>query len=78
MDLTNEMILADIAGFEDRIASARVKLKKLNEQDPSGWKEKKKLKAKRQALDADIIHVNSLIAIARSALDASEGQPGQP
>ena len=68
MDLTNKVILKDIAGFKDRIAAARGKLEKLNEQAPTDWKGKKRLRAKRQALDADIIHVNSLIAIARSAL----------
>lgn len=68
MDLTNETILADIQGFEDRIAVAKAKLEKLNRQMPSGWKEKKKLKAKRLALDAEIVHVKNLIAIARSAL----------
>ena len=74
LKLNNKIILADIEGFKKRITAAKVKLAKLNEQDPSGWKERKRLKAKRQALDAEIVHVNSLIAIARSALDASGGE----
>ncbi len=75
MALTDEVILKDIAGFKDRIAVARVKLEKLNGQMPSGWKEKKKLKAKKRDLDGEITHVNSLIGIARTALDTSESQP---
>ena len=75
LELTDRIILADIAIFKARIAAARAKLEKLNEQMPSGWKEKKKLKAKKRDLDGEITHVNSLIGIARTALDTSESQP---
>ena len=77
MALTDEVILKDIAGFEERIAATRVKLVKLNGQELTDWKERKRLKAKRCEFEGEIVHVNNLIAIARSALDASEGQ-GQP
>ena len=78
MDLTDEMILADIAGFEDRIAVARKKLAGLKESTSSNWKERKRLKTKRRELKTEVEHVLNLIALARSALTPYECQPGQP
>ena len=78
MDLSNEVILKDIAGFENRIAAARVKLEALPSGQPVSYKERKKQQAKRKACEGEITHVNNLISIARSALNPSEGQPGQP
>ena len=75
LELTDEMILNDIAGFEDRIAAARVKLAGLQESSPSGWKERKRLKAKRRELEGEVVHIDNLISIARSALNPSEEQP---
>ena len=68
MDLSNEIILKDIAGFEERIAVAQDKLAELKGQAPSNWKERKKYQAKRREFEGDVVHINNLIAIARSAL----------
>lgn len=78
MDLSNEVILKDIAGFKDRIAVAQDKLAELKGQVPSNWKEKKRYRAKRREFEGEVVHVNNLIAIARSALNPSKCQPGNP
>ena len=78
MKLNNKIIMADIAGFEHRIAVAKVKLTKLQESSPSNWKEKKRLKAKQSEFEGEITHVENLISIARSALNPTDCQPGQP
>lgn len=78
MNLSNEIILKDIAGFEERIAVAQDKLAELKESSPSNWKERKRLKSKRREFQNEIDHVLNLIAIAKTALNPSECLPGQP
>ena len=66
--LTNDMLLDDIAGFEQRIQAAREKLDAL----PAAvinWKDHKKIKTKRRELESDIKHIRGLISIAEEALE---------
>ena len=66
--LTNDMILDDIAGFQNRIQVAREKLDAL----PAAvinWKDHKKIKTKRRELESDIKHIRGLISIAEEALE---------
>ena len=68
IELTNEMILDDIAGFEQRIETAREKLAEL----PAGrlpFKEYKIRKRRRRDLESEIEHVKSLIGYATEALN---------
>lgn len=63
ISLTDEMILADIEAYKNRIRTARTKLEDLS----SGflpYLEYKKCEKKRNALNAEIKHVGKLILIA--------------
>lgn len=73
LELTDEMILADIKGFEARIQMAKDKLIALSA-EPSTWKERKKHRALRREYEGEITHVQGLITIARSALTPDECQ----
>jgi len=67
MELTNEMILKDIAGFRMRIGEAETKISNLPAMPP-GWKDRQKLRPQKKRLEDEIRHVNNLIAIAQGAL----------
>lgn len=69
IELTDEMILADIKGFEARIQMTKDKLAALPA-EPSSWKERKI----RRELESEISHVQGLITIARSALTPNKCQ----
>jgi len=65
--ITKCEIKSAIAEYENRIRKAKADLKKL----PSGadtFAERKKIKTKRHHLESEIVHVQSLIKIAESAL----------
>ena len=66
--LTDADILADIIVFEDKIGAVQAKLDALPA-DAATWKEKKKLKEKRRALEDEIRHVRNMINIAEEALN---------
>ena len=68
LQLTNEMILSDIAGYKQKIKTAKQKLAELPESTAS-WKERKKLKDKKQALEGDIKHIRQMIGYATEALN---------
>jgi hypothetical protein len=67
LNLTDQEILDDIAGFKDRILAAQAKLEDL----PAGklpYKEHQKREKARKVYEADIDHVQRLIEIAEEAL----------
>ena len=66
--LTNDMILDDIAGFKQRIQTARKKLAALPA-TAIDWKEHKKIKSKKHELKSEISHVKQLIGYAKEALE---------
>ena len=68
LELTDKIILEDIRGFKKRIWITKEKLAKLDEQTPTDWKGKKRLRAKRLECIGEVEHVNNLIAIAQSAM----------
>ena len=68
LELTNEIILNDIKGFKARIQTARDRLAALPCGQFLSYKERKKYQAKRREFEGEIVHINNLIAIARSAL----------
>jgi chromosome segregation ATPase len=75
LKLTRKEILNDIEVFKERIRASEEKIAALP-QKANEYKERKKLKFKRRALEQEIKHVNGLIAIARGALNAGvEYQP---
>jgi hypothetical protein len=67
LKLTRKEILNDIEVFKERIRAAEEKISALL-QKAKGYKERKKLKFKRRALEQEIEHVKGLIAIAKEAL----------
>jgi hypothetical protein len=68
LQLTDEIILSDIAGYEKRIILAKEKLAELPS-SADGWKERKKLQDTKRALDADIKHIRQMIGYATEALN---------
>ena len=68
MDLSNEVILKDIAGFEARIAVARAKLEALPSGQPVSYKERKLRRAKKREYESEITHCNKLKRIALTAM----------
>ena len=73
MDLSISDIKADIAGFKDRIQTARAELSSL----PEGFLEFKKHKARekqRRDLHAEVKHVNILIGYAMEGISIREAE----
>ncbi len=68
LELTNEMIRSDIAGYEQRIEMAKQKLVELPSWAAS-WKERKKLQDIKRALEGEVRHVRHLIRHATEALN---------
>ena len=66
LQLTDEMILSDIAGYEQKIEMAKKKMAELPESAVS-WLERKKLKDKKRALESDIKHISHIIKYAIEA-----------
>ena len=66
--LSNDMILADIRAFQNRIQTARKKLAALPA-TAIDWKEHKKNKAKRREFESEISYVKKLIGYAKEALE---------
>ena len=66
--LTNDMILDDIAEFQNRIQISREKLAALPA-TAIDWKEHKKIKAKRNEMESEISHIKILIGYAKEALE---------
>ena len=67
LELSQEDIRQDIRGFQARLSEAGRKLAGLP-LDASTWQARKKLRAQRQALEAEVFHVKGLIRIAEGAL----------
>lgn len=65
--LTDEDILQDIEGFQQRISQAEDKMAALPE-TANTWQANKKLANKRHILESEIEHVKRLIGIAEEAL----------
>lgn len=66
--ITDDLIKADIAGFKLRIGEARAKLAALPA-TANTWKDRKRLKARRQFLKDEIVHVQHMLDIATEALE---------
>ena len=67
MELTNEAIRADIAGYRDRIQQAKNKLAGLPA-SAGTWAARKRLESQRRTLADDIRHYRVLIGYAEAAL----------
>ena len=68
LQLTDEMIRSDIAGYEQRIETAQEKLAELPDSAAS-WKERKKIQDTKRALEGDIKHISHIIKYAIEALN---------
>lgn len=71
LELSEQDIRQEIRGFQARLSEARRKLAGLPV-IASDWQARKKLRIQRQALEAEVSHVEGLIGLAREALEKSQ------
>lgn len=67
IQLTDEMILSDIAGYEQRIEMAKQKLSELP-LSAVNWKDRKKIQGTKRELEGEITHIRQIIRYANEAL----------